>query len=88
MIVQIFSFYDSKSRTYSNPYAFPNLEVAIRQLQDVMQMPDALFAKHPEDFQLFHLGSFDDELAKFELFPGPQAVLSLVSLKEGSSANV
>ena len=57
----MFSIYDSKAKSYLPPFHMPNDDMALRVFQDCVSDPNHAFGKHPEDYTLFHLGSFDDE---------------------------
>ncbi|WNK13123.1 MAG: nonstructural protein [Microvirus sp.] len=61
-IKQVCSVYDSASRLYGQPFFVPAVAAAVRSVGDEANRADkdnALY-QHPEDFSLFHLGSFDD----------------------------
>ncbi len=79
MLVQIFSVYDSKVEAYLQPFFMPTKGAAMRAIADTLTIVDHQFAKHPEDYTLFHLGSFDDAKAFFEMRSTP---LSLAVLHE------
>ncbi len=67
MIQQIFSIYDSKIAAYLQPFFSPTKPAAIRAITDVLSDKSHQFSKHPEDYILFHLGSFNDSNAQFEI---------------------
>lgn len=72
MIIQIFSVFDSKAAAFTQPFFSHNLVTGIRAFSDVCQDASHTFAKHPEDFSLFHLGSFDDQSGLLEPFAAPE----------------
>jgi len=65
MELKIFSIYDSKAAAYLTPFFLPRTEMAIRAFVGCLKESDHQFAKHPEDFTLFQVGSFDPNTAKF-----------------------
>lgn len=65
MIQQIFSVFDVKTEEYSAPFYSPTLAAGERAFGDVLGDPESVLAKHPEDYQLYHLGSFDTESGRF-----------------------
>jgi hypothetical protein len=71
MLLQVFSVYDSKAEAYLPPFYIPAIGAAIRHFSDSANDPQTAFHKHPEDYGLFHLGSFDDNLCSFDLLPTP-----------------
>ena len=71
--MDIFTVYDSKSGAYMRPFYARSKGEAIRSFTtEVNSGSDtSLVAQYPADFTLFHLGSFDDEKASFDLLPTP-----------------
>lgn len=66
MKTKMFSVFDMKAAVYSAPFFMPREEMAIRAFADGVndgRDPNNNWAKHPEDFSLFYIGEFDDELA-------------------------
>lgn len=59
MILQIYSIYDVKAETYNTPFFMPNEAMALRAFKDAIQDKNHEFSRNPEDYSLFHLGSFD-----------------------------
>lgn len=62
MQIQIFSIYDSKAEAYLPPFYSQNPRTALRQMVAAVTDASHQFCKYPEDYTLFHIGSFDDEL--------------------------
>nr|UXQ88131.1 MAG: nonstructural protein [Microvirus sp.] len=56
----IYSIYDSKAEAYSLPFYMQHEAQAIRTLQDWTNNPETPYSKHPEDYTLFHLGTYDE----------------------------
>lgn len=70
MIHQIFTIHDAKAAAYLPPFILPNAEMAKRIFTDCVNSEDHQFAKHPEDYTLFRLGTFDDNSAQYMLTEG------------------
>lgn len=60
-MLNVYSFYDSKAKTYHTPFFLKQDGQAIRAFLDLVNNPQTDIAKYPEDFSLFKLGQFDDE---------------------------
>lgn len=60
MKLEIFSVYDSKAQAYLPPFFLPKEAMAIRIFAECCNSPEHQFGKHPADYTLFHIGSFDD----------------------------
>lgn len=65
MIVKVFSVYDTSSATYSPPFFQPTIGSAIRSFGDAVSGPESNLTRHPSDFILFELASYDDNTGKF-----------------------
>lgn len=59
MIDQIFSVFDSAANAFMPPFFAGRIEEAIRAFRHQVANADSPFAKFPEDYTLFHIGSFD-----------------------------
>lgn len=81
MKMKMYSVFDSKISAFSRPfYSFKDAS-AIREFSDAVNHvdPNNQWNKHPEDFQLFCLGEFDDITG--EIIPSlPQALLPASSV--------
>jgi len=60
MIRKIFSVYDCKSELYLNPFFMSTKGEALRAFGDIANDPQSQIGKHPCDFSLMEIGSFDD----------------------------
>lgn len=76
MKLYIVAVRDSKANAFGVPFFQPNLGGAIRQFNDECKRaaPDNVMYKHSADFELFHLGSYDDEFATFTLLDRPTSI--------------
>ncbi len=55
---QIFTVWDSAAGAYLDPFVAPSIEFAIRSFRQAVNTPDHNFQRYPEDYTLFHIGSF------------------------------
>lgn len=80
---RVFALFDVKAEVFGNPMFVPNQAVMVRELTDeVRRMPVSEgnnLAKHPEDFQLFDLGEFDEVAGTFALLK-PRFLLEVSAL--------
>lgn len=70
------SAFDSAARCFGQPMYVPAVGVALRSFRSECERVDptnALYA-HADDFELFELGTFDDNTGQFELLPQPRLV--------------
>lgn len=62
MILQVIVLRDIKANAYGQPAFVPNIGSAIRDFGDQIKKPEAgALHAHPEDFELWHIGEYDDQ---------------------------
>lgn len=69
MILKAFAVLDLKASAYVRPFFFSTAGQAIRAFIDTASDPQSMFGRHPEDFCLYEIGTFDDETAVLEACP-------------------
>ena len=69
---------DRAADAYGRPMFVPSIGVAIRSFSDEINRtdPDNQLNNHPDDFDLYEFGQFDDNTGAFELYEQPK-LLSL-----------
>lgn len=66
------SIRDRSAAVYAQPFFQISVSSAIRAFSDAVNSVDGgLMNTHAEDFDLFHLGFYDDHHARFELLESP-----------------
>lgn len=58
---EMFTVYDSAAARYLEPFCAETLEVAMRMFRTLVAKEGHQFARYPEDYRLFHIGSFNAE---------------------------
>lgn len=61
MKLQMFSLYDTKAEMYSKPFHAVNPAVAERIATSMASDPNSDVSRHPTDYKLYFMGTFDDE---------------------------
>ena len=64
MIINIYAIKDAKADAFLNPFFKPNDAMAERDFANACADENSMFARNPEDFQIYHIGEFDDESAE------------------------
>lgn len=73
--LQVLAVRDRAADVFGRPFFSPSVGSAIRSFSDHLNgNEDSEMVKHPEDFDLFHLAVYDDELGLFENFERPKQV--------------
>jgi len=60
MALLVFSVFDSKVGAYANPFFVRTRGEAVRSFSDASQDDSLPFKKHPADYQLYLVGSWDE----------------------------
>lgn len=66
MITKVFSFLDTKTGIFNSPFFFPHVGMAMRAAADIGMDPQTTIGRHPSDFCLVELGTYDDQTGRFE----------------------
>lgn len=60
MIVNIYSVKDNQVDSFAQPFTNPTHGAALRAFADHVNEPGTAANRHPADFSLYHLGTFND----------------------------
>ncbi len=58
---ELFTVFDSAAGRYMDPAVAPTVEFMLRGFREACATEGHQFAKYPEDYVLYHIGSFDAE---------------------------
>lgn len=84
MISKICSIYDGKADAFTQPMFFQSTGQAVRSFSDAVNDGESNFSKHPEDYTLFVLGTWDERTASIVLETAPVAIGQAIHLVQGS----
>jgi len=77
---------DAALEAYGDPVTVPHLGVAIRSFTDEMRANGEM-AKHPEDYDLYHIGTYYPETAEIMSVAPTRLVRGLDAMKETSNVS-
>ncbi len=60
MISNIYAVHDNKAVAFMAPFTTANAGTATRTFKEHVNNPETVFARHPNDFCLYEIGTFDD----------------------------
>lgn len=80
MIIKAFSIYDRKALSYGPPFFAATDGAAIRSLTDLVGDPNTTVGRHPGDFVLYCIGSYDDSKGLMEALSPCLHVVDAVAL--------
>lgn len=62
----LLSFFDSAAECYTRPFFAGSRGEAVRLFSDLVADPDHAIGRHPEDYTLYVLGSFNQQTGELE----------------------
>lgn len=75
-----YTLHDVKALTYSPPFFTTNDMVAKRMVSDLVQDNNTLVGRHPADYKLYKVGTFDEGNAVMQPLSIPEHVIDCVAL--------
>lgn len=82
MIKNVYVIYDSKAEFYNQPFFLINDEIALRSALDLRRDTNTEIGRHPEDFTLFKIGTYDDSTAVLETDQAREVICRFIELPE------
>ncbi|AZL82700.1 nonstructural protein [Apis mellifera associated microvirus 2] len=81
MFFRMVAVKDTRVSSFMIPQATTHIAGTLRAWTDSVRDPQTDFAKHPEDYELWHLCDFDDETGLFHPLPnGPERIARALDL--------
>lgn len=69
-----FAVRDRALNAYMQPFFVPSVGVAVRSFADEVNRAESPFHAHPEDFDLYQIGMYDDANGRLEAAAEPRQV--------------
>lgn len=79
-MLQCYSIRDTKVGTYMSPFFVPTETHAMRSIQIALQQSQSNLAQFPGDFDLFLLGTLNEESGEISPLMNPQHIISISTL--------
>ncbi|AXH75124.1 MAG: nonstructural protein [Microviridae sp.] len=67
MILKAFGVFDIKAEVFGPPFFMSTNGEAVRAFKDLANNRDSTVGRHPEDYRLMRLGTFDSEKGAFTM---------------------
>lgn len=58
-VVNVYSFYDVCGMVFMEPFYLHYDSQAVRRAGDILESKESMISKHPSDFKLFRIGTYD-----------------------------
>jgi len=78
-MLKLYTIRDVRTSAHNRPIALQNRAVLERSLLDALQDPSSNLSQHPEDYQLFCVGEFDQDTGDIIACP-PEFLFNLQDL--------
>lgn len=72
MVLKAFAVFDTKAGSFLAPVFMPAVGMMTRAFSDAVNNPQHDFSKHPEDYRLANIGSFDVDSGRLESPGSPE----------------
>lgn len=88
MKLVVVAVFDKAAECFGRPAFFSALGLAVRQFTDEINRAaqDNMMYLHPDDYTLYHMGSFEDTEGSFDLSNRPERLASGSSVKVRNEA--
>lgn len=80
MILNVYTLFDTKALIFNTPFFAFNDGVAKRMCSDLAADINTTVGRHPADYVLYRLGSYADDLGKFDLLEIREHVVDIIAL--------
>lgn len=84
MELKVFSIRDSKGEIFHQPFFNKSHGEAERNFRELTNDQKSMISKYPEDFDLYYLGTYDDNSGRMEPLDTPQHIIKAVNVKQQS----
>lgn len=81
-MLKVFAVFDQKASAYLAPFFMPATGMALRAFADTVNDPKTSMYRHPGDFELFELGTFDPSSGRVEAKDNPEYLIRALDVKE------
>lgn len=86
LVLQVFTVYDTKVGAFMQPFVCRSQGEAMRIFGDEVNNAQGAFFRHPEDYAMFHIGSFDQGTGMVQPLATPVSLVTAVTLKRETSS--
>lgn len=75
----LFTIRDTKGEIYNKPFPQLTKNEALRTFADLAKDPQTNIAQHPEDYDLYYLGTYDTTTGKIEALESPAHIVKAIN---------
>lgn len=82
MELKMFSIRDSKGEIFNTPFYSKTHGEAERNFHQLVKDEKSTVSKYPEDFDLYYLGTYDDNTGVTKSLDSPQHVIKAIVIRD------
>lgn len=86
--LQMYSIYDSKAEIFHPPYFNKTHGEAERTFGQIVNDEKTQIGQFPEDYDLYHVGEYNDGTGQFTLPDSPKHMLKAIALRKPKLTSV
>lgn len=86
MIFTLLTVFDKATGAFLPPFSVAHVNVGLRAFADQVNNQQSDIGRHPEDFTLFRIGTFDDATSKIELLNAPESIANAIQYAKPKEA--
>lgn len=75
---------DSAAAAFMRPFFVPTVGLALRSFQDEVNNKESPMHQHPADYELFQVGTFDEDSGKLVALESPRSLIRASEVKNVS----
>lgn len=76
MKMVVVAVFDAAAQAFTVPQFVGHRGIALRSFRDACNVKESAFGKHPEDYDLYEIGSYDDISGLLECYPGQSDLIA------------
>lgn len=88
MLLRAYTLHDNKALNYSPPFFQHNDAMAIRMLTDLVADTNTAPGRHPNDFRMYCVGTYDDSTGLITPITPIEHVMDAISVVPPSAADM
>jgi len=88
MELKAFTIRDSKAECFNTPFFQKSHGEAERSFREIANDQKSMISKYPEDYDLYYLGTYNDQTGLIDPLVTPQHVAKAIAVKTQSEGNL
>lgn len=85
MLMKVFSIFDEKAKCFGPLWPMKHNGEALREFSDITADKNGRIGKHPEDFKLYSLGTYDDNSGALSPVAQPEFIAHATDFIENNT---